>query len=224
MNLLHAPWMPVRDGQGRRHWIRPDQLSDPAWRAFDADRPDFNGALAQFAIGLLQTTTPVDNPMDWRRWLHTPPDGDILRQWFEPVAAAFVLDGDGPRFMQDLDLGTEGVVHNDIGALLIELPGEQTVRNNADHFIKRGQVNALCPACAALALFTLQLNAPAGGAGHRTGVRGGGPLTTLVLAPGSRNAVAAPLDERTRTTTVSSQGPTRHWFEVTNAASPGSAP
>lgn len=184
MNLLHAPWMPVRDGQGRRHWIRPDQLSDPAWRAFDADRPDFNGALAQFAIGLLQTTTPVDNPMDWRCWLHTPPDGDILRQWFEPVAAAFVLDGDGPRFMQDLDLGTEGVVHNDIGALLIESPGEQTVRNNADHFIKRGQVNALCPACAALALFTLQLNAPAGGAGHRTGVRGGGPLTTLVLAPG----------------------------------------
>lgn len=184
MNLLHEPWMPVRDGQGRRHWIRPDQLSDPAWHAFDGDRPDFNGALAQFAIGLLQTTTPVDNPMDWRRLLDTPPDGDLLRRWFEPVAAAFELDGDGPRFMQDLDLGSDGVAVNDIGALLIESPGEQTVKNNADHFIKRAQVNAVCPACAALALFTLQLNAPAGGAGHRTGLRGGGPLTTLVLAPG----------------------------------------
>jgi len=185
MNLLHNPWMPVRDGQGRRHWITPDQLADPAWRAFDADRPDFNGALAQFAIGLLQTTTPVDNSIEWRRLLNAPPDADTLRQWFEPVAGAFVLDGDGPRFMQDLDLGSEGVAINEIGALLIESPGEQTVKNNADHFVKRAQVNALCPSCAALALFTLQLNAPSGGAGHRTGLRGGGPLTTLVLAPGN---------------------------------------
>jgi CRISPR system Cascade subunit CasA len=184
MNLLHEPWMPVRDGQGRRHWIRPDQLADPAWRAFDADRPDFNGALAQFAIGLLQTTTPVANSIEWRKLLNTPPDVGTLRQWFEPVGGAFVLDGDGPRFMQDLDLGSESVAINEIGALFIESPGEQTVKNNADHFIKRAQVNALCPSCAALALFTLQLNAPSGGAGHRTGLRGGGPLTTLVLAPG----------------------------------------
>jgi CRISPR system Cascade subunit CasA len=184
MNLLHDPWMPVRDGAGRRHWIRPDQLGDADWRAFDADRPDFNGALAQFAIGLLQTATPVDNPIDWRRLLNAPPDADTLRKWFEPVAAAFVLDGDGPRFMQDLDLGAEGVAINDISALLIESPGEQTLKNNADHFVKRAQVAAVCQACAALALFTLQLNAPSGGAGHRTGLRGGGPLTTLVLAPG----------------------------------------
>lgn len=184
MNLLHDPWMPVRDDAGRRHWIRPDQLADPAWRAFDADRPDFNGALAQFAIGLLQTTTPVDNPIAWRQLLNAPPDAATLQQWFAPVAPAFDLDGDGPRFMQDLDLGSEGVAMNDIGALLIEAPGEQTTKNNADHFVKRAGVRALCPCCAALALFTLQLNAPSGGAGHRTGLRGGGPLTTLVLAPG----------------------------------------
>ena len=60
MNLLHDPWMPVRDVAGARCWITPEQWSDPRWRAFDADRPDFNGALMQFAIGLLQTTTPLD--------------------------------------------------------------------------------------------------------------------------------------------------------------------
>ena len=185
MNLLHDPWMPVCDGQGRRHWIAPEQLAEPAWRAFDADRPDFNGALAQFAIGLLQTTSPVDTPMDWRRLLNTPPDAATLRAWFEPVSPAFVLDGDGPRFMQDMDLGSEGIAVNEIGALLIESPGEQTLKNNADLFVKRGQVDSLCPSCAAMALFTLQTNAPSGGAGHRTGLRGGGPLTTLVLAPGN---------------------------------------
>ena len=187
MNLLHDPWMPVRDSAGQRHWITPDRLAEPEWRAFDADRPDFNGALAQFAIGLLQSTTTVANVIEWGRLYKTPPDAATLRQWFEPVTAAFMLDGDGPRFMQDRDLGSEGVAVNEVGALLIESPGEQTQKNNTDHFVKRAQVQALCPSCAALALYTLQLNAPAGGAGHRTGLRGGGPLTTLVLAPGDAN-------------------------------------
>lgn len=183
MNLLHDPWMPVRDAQGQRHWITPDQLADPRWLAFDADRPDFNGALAQFAIGLLQTTAPVGDVIDWRRLLATPPTADGLREWFSPMRAAFALDGDGRRFMQDAELGAEDVERNDICSLLIESPGENTIKNNKDLFVKRSQLNALCPACAATALFTLQLNAPAGGQGNRTGLRGGGPLTTLVMAP-----------------------------------------
>lgn len=185
MNLLQDPWMPVRDVQGRREWIGPERLAEPQWRAFDADRPDFNGALAQLAIGLLQTTTDVADVIAWRQRFRQPPDAATLRRWFEPVRAAFELDGDGPRFMQDIDLGSEGVAINGIGALLIESPGEQTLKNNADHFVKRGQVECLCRACAATALFTLQTNAPSGGAGHRTGLRGGGPLTTLVMAPES---------------------------------------
>jgi CRISPR system Cascade subunit CasA len=183
MNLLQDPWMPVRDEQGRREWIAPGRLGEPQWRAFDADRPDFNGALAQFAIGLLQTTTPVRGTPDWRARFREPPTADLLQQWFRPVKAAFELDGEGPRFMQDFHLGNDGVAVNGIGALLIDAPGDNTVKNNADHFVKRGQVDSVCPACAALALFTLQLNAPGGGAGHRTGLRGGGPLTTLVMAP-----------------------------------------
>lgn len=183
MNLLHDPWMPVRDGAGSRHWVTPAQLSDPRWRAFDADRPDFNGALAQFAIGLLQTTTPVDSPIEWRHCLYSPPRSDALRDWFAPMTEAFAFDGDGARFMQDIDLGNEGVAVNGIAALLVDSPGEQALKNNADHFVKRGRIEALCGACTVTALFTLQLNAPAGGAGHRTGLRGGGPLTTLVLAP-----------------------------------------
>ncbi len=49
----------------------------------------------------------------------------------------------------------------------------------------RGQVAALGRPAAAIALYTLQSWAPAGGAGNRTGLRGGGPLTTLVL-PGAQ--------------------------------------
>ncbi|MBN8441946.1 MAG: type I-E CRISPR-associated protein Cse1/CasA [Thauera sp.] len=181
MNLLENAWMPVRRKDGKREWISPDRLSDSDIIAFDADRPDFNGALMQFAIGLLQSTAAVDSSSAWRQLLTTPPDAQTLRQWFAPVSDAFSLDGTGPRFMQDEALTPETSAYNPISALLIESPGENALRNNSDHFAKRGQCQALCPACAATALFTLQTNAPAGGVGYRTGLRGGGPLTTLLL-------------------------------------------
>ena len=184
MNLLHDPWMPVRDSAGQRHWITPDRLAEPQWRAFDADRPDFNGALAQFAIGLLQTTTPVANVIEWGRLHKSPPDSATLRQWFEPVAAAFVLDGDGARFMQDLSLQSEDGKSSPIAEILIDAPGESGVDGNKDLFVKRGVVLTVCPACAAAATLTLQINAPEGGRGHYTGMRGGGPLTTLVSKAG----------------------------------------
>lgn len=183
MNLLTEAWMPVRRRDGGREWVAPTQLARPDILAFDADRADFNGALAQFAIGLLQTTTPVERHSEWRALLADPPDEQRLTQWFEPVHAAFEFDGDGARFMQDFSLAPDEGATFDIGALLIDAPGEQTLKNNADHFVKRDRVTRACPRCAATALFTLQLNAPAGGAGHRTGLRGGGPLTTLLLAP-----------------------------------------
>jgi CRISPR system Cascade subunit CasA len=182
MNLLEAKWMPVRLRDGSLTWVAPHQLADEEVAGFDAPRADFNGALAQFAIGLLQTVAPVDSPMRWRTLFNSPPSADTLRDWFAPHAAAFEFDGDGARFMQDFDLRSIEGDAVGIAGLLIETPGENTLKNNGDHFVKRGLAEALCQHCAVLALFTLQVNAPAGGAGHRTGLRGGGPLTTLLVA------------------------------------------
>jgi CRISPR system Cascade subunit CasA len=199
MNLLQDPWMPVRDAQGHREWITPDRLSEPRWRAFDADRPDFNGALAQFAIGLLQTTAPVPDSITWRRLYREPPDAATLRQWFEPVRAAFVLNGDGPRFMQDRYLhewdGKSKPRHEDAGSLkpiqelLLESAGEgEKVEGNTDLFVKRkAPAFGLCDACTAITLYALQCNAPGGGRGYLVSIRGGGPLTTLLAASPSES-------------------------------------
>jgi CRISPR system Cascade subunit CasA len=101
---------------------------------------------------------------------------------FAPFRHAFTLDGDGPRFLQDfaaLDASIESVEK-----LLIEAPGEQGVKKNTDLLVKRGRAARLSRATAAIALYTLQSWAPAGGAGNRTGLRGGGPLLTLVVPEG----------------------------------------
>jgi CRISPR system Cascade subunit CasA len=182
MNLLNARWLPVRRAStAARDWVAPDQLSDPDILAFDAPRPDFNGALAQFAIGLLQSTADFESTSEWARLFEQPPSIQTLREWFQPVAAAFEFDGDGARFMQDLTLKLEDGSVNEISALLIDTPGKKTEEDNTDHFVKRGYAQHLCSNCAAAALLTLQVNGPEGGRGYLTGVRGGGPLTTLVV-------------------------------------------
>lgn len=180
ISLLTEHWVPVRRADGRLDWVAPYQLGDPDIVAFAAHRADFNGALAQFAIGLLQTASPARTEGEWRKLFKSPPADDQLTEWFSPFAAAFVLDGDGARFMQDL--GLDGGAECGLDALLIDAAGGSAVDKNTDLFVKRGTVTAMCPHCAATALFTLQTNAPAGGAGHRTSLRGGGPLTTLVVA------------------------------------------
>lgn len=140
MNLLEEQWIPVRLLDGSRQRIAPHELAGPQVAAFDAERADFNGALAQFAIGLLQTATPVDSGIEWRGLLKNPPDAQTLQAWFSPHTAAFEFDGTGTRFMQDCDLrGSDGEPVG-IGSLVIEAPGENTIKNNSDHFTKRSQV------------------------------------------------------------------------------------
>lgn len=185
MSLLSEPWMPVRDRSGGRRWISPAQLADPDIVAFDADRADFNGALTQFAIGLLTTFAPLSNERDWQGWFANPPAPYTLQSWWSSHEAVFVFDGDGARFMQDRTLSAKPEFS--ISGLLIDSPGENTIKINRDHFVKRGRIEHLCPQCAVTALFALQINAPSGGAGHRTGLRGGGPLTTLLTCEPPRS-------------------------------------
>ena len=186
MNLLEEKWLPVRRTNGRIDWVAPHQITDPDIVAFSANRADFNGALAQFMIGLLQTTTTIVDEGEWDDIQQLPPTSAVLQSWFAPFAHAFVLDGDGARFMQDYSLRVEDGGISEIDALLIDSAGGSAVDKNTDHFVKRRTITKMCPHCAATALFTLQTNAPAGGAGNRTSLRGGGPLTTLFISTPSR--------------------------------------
>lgn len=187
MNLMEEKWLPVRRSTGQVDWVAPHQIAEPDIVAFAANRADFNGALAQMMIGLLQTTTPIDNEGDWEDLLDAPPTAAVLQEWFAPIAEAFGLDGDGARFMQDFSLSAAEGAECTIDALLIDAAGGSTIDKNTDHFVKRDTIKAMCPHCVATALFTLQTNAPAGGAGNRTSLRGGGPLTTLLVATPSRS-------------------------------------
>lgn len=180
MNLLSAPWLPFKLRNGQIEYRPPTAIADPEVIDLAMPRADFQGAAYQWLIGLLQTALGPNEHDDWLDFLEQPPTADQLAGWLAPLAPAFELDADGPRFMQDID-PLDSVKPATISSLLIDAPGGNGVKNNTDLFIKRGQVETLCADCAMIALFTLQINAPSGGVGYRVGLRGGGPLTTLIL-------------------------------------------
>jgi CRISPR system Cascade subunit CasA len=186
-SLLDRPWIPVRRRSGARARIRPADLASDHDRdpivALDWPRPDFDAACRELLIGLLALAAHdlAADEERWFAWWERPPDPDALGDRLAKFSHAFLLDGPGPRFLQDFeDLPGEP---EEIGKILIEAPGEQTLKRNIDHFVKRGGVPVLGRAAAAMALFTLQDFAPAGGAGIRTSLRGGGPLVSFVLPP-----------------------------------------
>lgn len=183
LNLIEDPWIPcVLDG-GERRRFAPWEIFGYGkkidFSSLAGTRPDFQGSIIQFLIGLVQTTMAPRDESEWLDALEEPPEPSYVRERFASVSHAFNLGGNGPRFMQDPSCANGD--EQPIESLVIGMPGENTLKLNRDFFLKRGTIQSLCPACAALALHSLQVNGPQGGKGHMTGLRGGGPLTTIIL-------------------------------------------
>lgn len=180
VHLLHDAWIPVIRKDGKRELITPDQITsdynnNPV-QDLDAPRPDFNGALIQFLVGLIQTTMPPLSDREWVSGLEQVPEPVVLKKSFEKFDEAFIFDGDGSRFMQDqsaLDGGDCVPIRN----MLIEYPAGRNM------FVKNSSINQICPLCAAQAIFTFQLNGPTSGRGHYSGIRGSNPITCVIPGP-----------------------------------------
>jgi CRISPR system Cascade subunit CasA len=185
-SLVRCAWLPVALEDGRRVLVQPCDISSPCDGRpivrIDTGRPDCDISLTELLIGPLAVALGPRDRRQWAMRYRKPPTREELEAALRPFESAMVLDGEGPRFFQDLEpLDGES---NRVEALFIDAPGDNALRENADHFVKRGRTAVLSRAGATIALATLQTSAPAGGRGNRTSLRGGGPLTTLVV-PGT---------------------------------------
>ncbi|WP_029894813.1 type I-E CRISPR-associated protein Cse1/CasA [Desulfohalovibrio reitneri] len=181
-NLLSEPWLPVtRLRSGLAH-IAPHQLTEN----LDGDpvvslafpRPDLNAAVLEWLIGLVQTVywDELKNNTAWVTLWESPPPPEDLHRRMEPFSYAFELLAEGdPAFMQDRNPEQLDKSY-DVDMLFFEVAGQK-----AAWFVKPNESPVLCPACAAAALHMLQAYAYSGGAGVRTGLRGGGPLSTIIM-------------------------------------------
>lgn len=197
LNLLNAPFFPVTTVSGARRWVtfaelRQEEGDYPV--AFDWPRGDLNIAAFEFAVGVLALAYQPEDHDDWAAIWRGMSDVD-LDERLSALAFAFNLTGDGegkgPRFLQDF--GAIDGEANDIEALFIDTPGVNGQEKNADLLTHRGRFPALGLKAAAIALYALQQFAPSGGNGHRTSLRGGGPMTTLVWPDRPPSLAPAPL-------------------------------
>lgn len=154
-------------------WLLTDRIAEDPIVAIAAPRPDFQGALHEFMVGLLGVALQVDE-REWEGLWREPPTTDELRARLDALPAAFDLDGDGGRFFQAFPA-------EDLTAAP-PLPIEELLVDSKTStlFVKQGRVERMCRPAAAMAVLTMQSYAPEGGRGHLTSVRGGGPLTTLI--------------------------------------------
>lgn len=185
LNMLTDPVFPVVTASGARRWAAfSDLLSEdgdfPV--GFDWPRGDLNVASMELAIGLLALVYRPTRHDDWLAIWSGRSDVNLAER-IGQLAPSFNLFGDaegkGPRFCQDLE-PLEGET-NAIEALFIDTPGVNGQKKNTDLMTHRGRFAVLGVRAAAVALYALQQFAPSGGAGNRTSMRGGGPMTTLAL-------------------------------------------
>lgn len=185
MDLITEPWLPVVCYSGKTTKIPLTNLLDDNVIDVSYPRADFQGAAWQMLIGLLQTTVA---PVDERKWREVWKNGIDQQAWQSALSAispAMQFGAEKPAFLQSFEsLESE---NSSIAGLLIDAPGGNTLKLNKDHFVKRHVGQQICPHCAVMALFAVQTNSPAGGAGYRVGLRGGGPLTTLVVPQQERD-------------------------------------
>ena len=185
-NVLTSGMFPVRyRDRAERQWVSFIELFDPDVIDFAADRPDFQGSYALLAISILHLLYPELTITMWQNRLSQPLDQAELASRLQPWLPCFELFGQPYAFMQDAQLIADAqkdpASANDIDGLLLESAGGITVKQNKDLFIKRRDSGtAVSLPVAAIMLFNLNSNAPSGGAGYRTSLRGGGPLNTLI--------------------------------------------
>lgn len=184
-NLLEDRWIPVRRRSGAVTLIAPWEITDQDDPPItvDATRAAWNAALTEFLISLTQTVFLPEDASAWRAWREKPPAPEEIKKGFALFLPFFQLEGK-KAFMQDPTLLIDK--RNDdyrkpIQKLLVDGVSEQQDKNNSDLFERSGAISGLCAACTATALWDMQAHAPQGSAGYFTSLRGGGPVSTIVV-------------------------------------------
>jgi hypothetical protein len=170
MNLITERWLPGRTRDGSSCKFAPHEITNPDILYLDFPRADINVAMPQFLLGLIQVTAAPANNDEWLKGFEHPPKLD-----FSALAYAFNLFDPKMPFMQNPGVQKE----TSIFSLFFDGPGEITLKNNKDFFRKRQEISAICPTCAAAALFSRQVSTSVGGIGYSGGIRGGGSLSLM---------------------------------------------
>lgn len=172
MKLLEDAWVPIGNQQTITLQTLLTQAGD--WQ-ISLPRDDMEMACLQLLICLVQS-------------LFTPPDGETLKQRIKiPLTPDQYQAGiDGKESWFDLShpdqpfMQTRGVKSKELTPMAKLFAGLDSSTSSV--FVNEpGLADRLCPSCTSIGLYNQANNAPSFGGGFKGSLRGGTPISTLVL-------------------------------------------
>ncbi len=186
MNLLKAPWIPVRanGGTGAFRLLTCQELlcESGNWQV-SLPRDDLELACVQLLVCMTQVMFLPEDDKTLRARISKTLSPDDFAAGISPYHDWFDLDHTIQPFMQSR--GVKAAENTPIQKLLIGLPEG----NNHAFFNEAGEVRNLSGALAAITLFNQASNCPSFGGGFKGSLRGGAPITTLVYGANLREMV-----------------------------------
>ncbi len=179
MNLLEAPWIPVRAdfGAGAFQLLTYRALlCEPGqnWQ-MSLPRDDLELACLQLLVCMTQVLFLPEDDTALRQRIDAPLADADFNAGITPFLDWFDLDHPTQPFMQTR--AVKAAEDTPIQKLLIGLPEG----NNHALFNEAGEVRHVSGPVAAIALFNQASNCPSFGGGFKGSLRGGAPITTLVF-------------------------------------------
>lgn len=184
MNLLTDSWIPVRpvDGGAPRQVSLKAVLCEGDHWALCLPRDDMEMAAMQLLICLVQVCWMPSDAKALQQRLRNLLTEDEFQVAFDKWDGTFQLDHTETPFMQVKGVAAKEVTPLD--KLFTGLSGT----TNCVHINEPGQADAICPGCAAIALFNQANNAPGFGGGFKNGLRSTA-VTTLVKGSDLRSSI-----------------------------------
>lgn len=190
MNLLEDAWIPVRadGGTGAFRLLTYRQLlCEPGSWQVSLPRDDLELACMQFLVCMTQVMFLPADDATLRKRLDVPLPPEDFAAGIAPCRDWFDLDHPTQPFMQSR--GIKGKLTT-VQKLLPGLPEETSTAPGAHCFFNEvTEIRHMSGPIAAIALFNQASNSPSFGGGFQGGLRGGGPITTLVAGRDLRETI-----------------------------------
>lgn len=180
MKLLEDPWIPV--GNQQSITLQTLLTEEGGWQ-LSLPRDDLELACLQLLVCLAQTLFTPPDRATLRQRLKTPLTVEAYRAGIVGKESWFDLAHPEHPFMQTL--GVKSKELTEMAKLFAGL-----VSSTSSVFVNEpGLADSLCPSCATIGLFNQANNAPSFGGGFKGSLRGGAPITTLVLEDDLRRRI-----------------------------------
>lgn len=181
MNLLTEQWIPVHQQNQFKQISLETLLTQQAEWSISLPRDDMELACLQLLVCLTQVLFPPKNRKELLNHFNTPLTSEQYQIAIANKIDWFELDHLTQPFMQIR--GVKATDQTDMAKLFAGLDSKSSCC-----FVNEPNLATyLCPSCAAIGLFNQANNAPSFGGGFKSSLRGGAPITTLVLSERSND-------------------------------------